>query len=346
VIGFHRERIGIFLLLIAIGLISVNVHKNMPIAMVTRMSLVSFLYWIGITGLATLTFRYRLRESVFFNVVVSCLVFVAICGIAQFLLQFVGIRMFSFRGTIPDTFLVESLYNVEIPLEGKFIKSNGFFLVEPSTFSQFMALGLICEWTGDKRPRYLALFLFSIFISASGTGWLVLGSFILYTAFTKQGKGLGIAFVFVLMLLTMFIVISFIFPTITDSLSGRMHEFNMQGTSGNERFVTPVLVIEQVFHVAPWAFFTGIGPGGADELAGITYLYAMNTPIKITLEYGIFGLLTYLILILWSDRTPRQSAVLLPSLVLLLIAGGNDHFPPILFPVLLITTIANLKENT
>jgi hypothetical protein len=174
---------------------------------------------------------------------------------------------------------------------------------------------------------------------------MVVGAFVLYTGFTKGGRGLWVALGFSFVCLVAFIVISFIFPAITDSLAGRIHEINMQGTSGNERFVTPILVMKEVLHAAPWAFFTGIGPGGVDSLAGITYVYDMNTPIKIILEYGVFELLLYLTLILWNHRTERQNAVLLPLLVLLLIAGGNEHFPPILYPVLLIATVANLMPR-
>jgi hypothetical protein len=237
-------------------------------------------------------------------------------------------------------------YNVEIPLGTSSItKSNGFFLVEPSTFSQFMALGLICEWLEQRRIWCIGLFLFGLFCSASGTGWLIVGAFVAYSALAMGGRGLKVAFIFSGACLIAFVAISFVFPAITDSLAGRTHEFGVQGTSGNARFVTPVLVLKQVMHVAPYALFTGIGPGGSESLAGITYEYAMNGPIKIALEYGIFGLLFYLTLIVWNRRTPRQNAVLIPALVLLLFAGGNEHFPPILFPVLLITTISNLKQE-
>jgi hypothetical protein len=345
ILSFDRKRVGIMLGLVGFGLIAVNLHKNMPIAMVTRISLVSFLYWLGITGFGSLRFTRRMDEGVFFSIVIRCLAFIAVCGMVAFLAQFAGIRIFSFKAFVPASLSMESLYNVEIPLGGSIIKANGFFLVEPSTFSQFMALGLICEWMQSRRVTYIALFLFAMFCSASGTGWMVVGAFVLYTGFTKGGRGLLVALGFCFVFLLAFVAVSFIFPAITDSLAGRIHEINMQGTSGNERFVTPILVMRQVLGAAPWAFFTGIGPGGVDSLAGITYVYDMNTPIKIILEYGIFELVLYLTLILWNQRTERQNAVLLPLLVLLLIAGGNEHFPPILYPVLLIATVANLAPR-
>jgi hypothetical protein len=345
VLSFDRHRVGIMLGLVGFGLIAVNLHKSMPVAMVTRISMVSFLYWLVITGFGALRFTRKMDERVFFRIVIGCLAFIAVCGLLAFFAQFAGVRIFSFKSFVPAPLSMEALYNVEIPLGGTIIKANGFFLVEPSTFSQFMALGLICEWMESRRPAYIALFLFAMFCSASGTGWMVVGAFLLYTGFTKGGRGLWVVLAFSCIFLLAFIVVSFIFPAITDSLAGRIHEINMQGTSGNERFVTPILVMEQVLHAAPWAFFTGIGPGGVESLAGITFVYDMNTPIKIILEYGVFELILYLTLILWNHRTERQNAVLLPLLVLLLIAGGNEHFPPILFPVLLMATVANLMPR-
>ncbi len=345
VVSFDRKRVGIMLGLVAFGLIAINLHKSMPIAMVTRNSMVSFLYWLVITGFGALRFTRKMDERAFFRIVIGCLAFIAVCGLIGFFAQFAGIRLFSFKPFVPASLSMEALYNVEIPLGGKIIKANGFFLVEPSTFSQFMALGLICEWLESRRPLYIALFLVSMFCSASGTGWMVVGAFILYTGFTKGGRELWVAIVFSCVCLLAFVVISFVFPAITDSLAGRINEINMQGSSGNERFVTPILVMEEVLHAAPWAFFTGIGPGGVESLAGITFVYDMNTPIKIILEYGVFELILYLTLIVWNHRTERQNAVLLPLLVLLLIAGGNEHFPPILFPVLLIATVANLMPR-
>jgi hypothetical protein len=345
VLSFDRKRVGIMAGLVGIALISVSLQKNMPIAMVSRNSLISLMYWLGVTGFSTLRFTKPMEERPFFNILIGCLAFIAVCGIGEFFAQFVGLRLFTFSGFVPARFSVETLYNVVIPLGSSFIKSNGFFLVEPSVFSQFMAVGLVCEWMERRRKLYIALFLFALFCSVSGTGWLVVGAFLVYNGLTKGGRGLWVAMILSCVCVIAFVAVSFIFPAITESLSGRVHEINMPGTSGNARFVTPFLVLRHVFGVAPYAFFTGIGPGGSDSLAGITYEYNMNTPTKVILEYGIFGLLMYVALLLCNRRTSRQTSMLPPILVLLLFAGAYEHFPPILFPVLLVVTVCNLKPE-
>jgi hypothetical protein len=57
------------------------------------------------------------------------------------------------------------------------------------------------------------------------------------------------------------------------------------------------------------------------------------------------GLAAYMALFLAADRTPRQSALLAPALMLFLFTGTYAQFPPILFPILLITSVARLRPT-
>ena len=77
----------------------------------------------------------------------------------------------------------------------------------------------------------------------------------------------------------------------------------------------------------------------------IPYVYHLNTPIKVLMEYGIFGLLLYLGLLTWGTRTKRQWTLLAPLMVLLLLTGGYHQFSPVLFAVLLIGTIAYVHQD-
>ncbi len=45
----------------------------------------------------------------------------------------------------------------------------------------------------------------------------------------------------------------------------------------------------------PWAIFVGAGAGASERLhTQLSYLYGINTPLKIALEYGLPGLGAYL----------------------------------------------------
>jgi hypothetical protein len=345
VLGLDRQRVVIMFGLLAVVMLSYGYSKNAPFAFVTKSSLMSMIYWLLITSFAVLRFSEPMDEKAFFRAVVRVLAFIAICGIAAFVLQFVGLTLFSFSTFLPEQFSFEPSYNVVIPIgDSSRFKANGLFLVEPSVFSQFMAIGLACEWVTERRPWLVGLFLFALFSAVSGTGWLAVGGFVAYIGLTSGSRGLAAAIAFSCVCILAFAAVGFFLPDVTETLTGRVGEFGAQGSSGNGRFVTPFLVSSYIFDLAPIAFFTGTGPGSADTFSVISYVYGLSTPIKILLEYGILALVAYLALIVANRRTPRQNAVTVPALVVFLFGGTYEHFPPLLFPILLITTVANLRE--
>jgi hypothetical protein len=343
VLTVERRRAACFCGLLAVALIASAMHYDVPLAFAPRISLNSLTYWLAITGFAIFRLREPMEEGRFFRIVNQWLGIVAIAGICEFIGQFVGLRLFSFTGLISPKLLIEHEYAVVIPLEGSgILRSNGFFLVEPSVFSQFMAVGIIIEWLCFRRLVRLGLFFAALLVSISGTGWLVLIAFLLQSAFTSGVRGslrmLGLATVGLLAL----VVANFVLPEVTGTLFGRVGEFSETGSSGYARFITPVMALSQVLHEAPWTFFTGLGPGAASNLL-LAFKYWLNTPVKVLLEYGVFGLIFYLSLLLVADRTRYQTALVLPLLVLLMFTGGYQEFSPILFPVLLITSVAFLR---
>ena len=90
----------------------------------------------------------------------------------------------------------------------------------------------------------------------------------------------------------------------------------------------------------------GAGAGASERLhTQLTYAYNINTPLKIAVEYGLPGLGAYFALFLAADRTPRQSALMLPAMMLFLFTGAYSQFAPVLFPILLITSVARLRPT-
>ncbi len=340
----ERRRMALYCGLCAVALFSVATQINLPLAMAPRMSLTSLYYWLAITAFAVLRFRHSVSETAFFRLVSLVLAALAVAGLVQFVLQFVGISFFSFVGVVPDQFLIEEQYNVTIPIDRGLNKSNGFFLVEPSVFSQFMAVGVVVEALYFRRAAFLALFFVALLSSMSGTGWMVVGSYIVVLAISAGRRGLIGAILLAAGCALAFAALSVALPDFADMMSGRVYEFTLPGTSGHERFVTPFLALQDLLNAAPWVSVTGVGPGASEQLM-IPYIYHLNTPVKVLMEYGIFGLMLYLGLLTWGTRTKRQATLLAPLMVLLLLTGGYHQFSPILFAVLLIGTVAFVHQD-
>jgi hypothetical protein len=72
----------------------------------------------------------------------------------------------------------------------------------------------------------------------------------------------------------------------------------------------------------------------------VPYLYNVNTPVKVFLEYGLPLLVMYLGLFFRGQRGAVQGALFVPLMLQFLFTGGYQQFPPVLFVVLLFVAIA------
>src|SRR5450631_543210 len=99
------------------------------------------------------------------------------CGIAQYCLQFVVNARFLFpvENFVPESFIVQH-YNKQAALAygSEVYRANGVFLLEPSFFSQVLAVAIVAELCTLGRASRLALFGIALLVSYSGTGMLVL----------------------------------------------------------------------------------------------------------------------------------------------------------------------------
>jgi hypothetical protein len=344
-LAFNRWRLACFLALslwILIGQVHLSTSISRFAADASPQSLAQFLI---LTSFATIAFGRPIAEERFFNLVSKCLALIAIAGLLQFVAQFAGLQLFSFRGLVPNALLFEDGYNLIIPFGiGSLIKSNGFFLLEPSIFSQFMALGIAVETLTSRRPRLLALFVAGLVVSGSGTGWLVLIAFVLSVAFGMGLRGIGIAAAVIVGFGIVGLILSVAAPDVIGAFSDRLGEISTQSTSGHLRFITPYWVAGDVLARDPMVALFGLGAGVSERLT-LPYEYDVNTPVKIVLEYGFPALIAYLGVLSMGAKTSVQRTLVFPSLVLLLLTGGYQQFPPVLFPILLIISIAKLEPS-
>lgn len=344
-VAFHRGRLVVFLLLLSCVLLGLAFHAALPGGAGSGLNVSSLAQFLLLTAFATLTFTEAVEEHAFFSLVTLLLVLVCVAGIGQFAAQFVGLRLFAFTGLLPDWMLFESTYNVAIPIGiGDFMKSNGFVLVEPSVFSQLMAIGLIIEALALRRLAFLGLFTAGLLLSFSGTGWIVLGAFVVGSAIGMGWRGLLIALGMTVLLMVALGFAALVAPDFAGALVGRVSEVSQPGTSGHLRFVTPFWMLHDVMSANPTAFLLGIGVGGSESLP-LPYEYDVNTPVKIVVEYGVPALFAYVLLFVVGQKTRIQLALVFPAVLLFMFTGGYQQFPPMVFFILLLTSVARLRHS-
>lgn len=341
---FDRRRLILFIALSALAMAGVAWHVTGAGQFGGgQMSYTSLAQFLLLTSFATLSFAEAVSEAAFFRLFTGVLALIGVAGALQFAAQIVGLRLFAFTGVLPDGILFEGIYNLQIPVGfGDLLKSNGFFLLEPSIFSQLMALGLMVEAVGPRRLAYFGVFVTGLFLSFSGTGWIVLATFLLGSTIGMGARG-GLISLRVAAAVLLAVGITAVFaPDALQSMAARFGEINTPGTSGHVRFITPFWLMSDVFGQGPGAALLGIG-GGASEALTLPYLYAVNTPVKVAVEYGIPAVFVYVLLFAVGQRTPAQLSLVLPALVLFLFTGGYQQFPPMVFVILLLVTVARLK---
>ncbi len=219
--------------------------------------------------------------------------FLAVCGIVQFFLQFVlGARLvFPIENFLPSSFLMTG-YNMQAPLSYgvNVFRSNGLFMLEPSVFSQVLAIALVAELCTRNRLLRLALLGFAIVVSYSGTGMAVLAVCLPFIVVLKRRWDL-----LMLGLVAILTLLAFGDALRLDFLLGRVGEFGSSGSSGFQRFVGGFYLFDQFLWDNPLRTLFGYGAGNFREYASRSaYPVAEMALFKLVFEFGVLGALAYL----------------------------------------------------
>lgn len=344
-LAIDRARLRIFGLFFTCLLIGAMLQAVVPNSFGVTPNAASLSQFALLTAFCVLTFTQPVGEIVFIAGASNILLVFAVAGILQFISQFAGLGLFAFTGLVPDRFLFESGYNLAIPVGiGDTLKANGFFLLEPSIFSQAMAFGVILESIGPRRAYSSAAFLVALVLSFSGTGWMVLAAFIVFSGARLGRRGLTAICVLIGLIVVVLVTAVVVLPDLGEVFMQRLAEFSEPGTSGNLRFVTPLRFVADVLAREPLAPFFGLGAGTSERIT-LPYAYNINTPIKIFVEYGLPALLLYIALFLRAERTRVQAALVAPALTLTFLTGGYQQFPAVLFPIFLLIVVARLEPQ-
>ena len=254
----------------------------------------------------------------------------AALGIIQYLAQFVGVKIFSFMLTMPalEPLLVERLFNYNpiLAYGSTIIRSNGFFLVEPSTFSQLLAVAVAIDLILFRRFLYLPLYGIAYIFSNSGTGLLILCvGLLIYAIFDFRNFGrLAVAGFAAAALIGLF---ALLLPDQFASIAGRADEVNASGSSGYARYVAQFDLIAR--YGGEMRSLIGWGPGALERADGYNP-GSSNPSLKLYFDYGLVGLLlfwTFFVNAIW-----RRELMLLPilSIVQFQLGGGSLLFTPLL----------------
>lgn len=269
--------------------------------------------------------------------------FICICGIAQYLGQFVGFRFVSFGDTFPalNPVLIERFFNSDavVAYGSHEIRSNGLFLLEPSGFSQLIVIAAVAEVAVLKRAKYIALYAAAYFVTFSGTGALSLIAAIALRSLSSV-KMLIRTILVVLVALAALLVAEWTRPDVVDRYAGRAMEFEQPGTSAYLRYVAQGIAWRELS--ADSTLVTGLGPGAFERHFVPKGMSATNPIIKFSSDYGMLVAGLWLVLFVRLYKTPRAPPLGVTVVAVAILGGGNELNPAFLMPMLILCAWSGL----
>ncbi|GAA4657877.1 hypothetical protein [Kineococcus glutinatus] len=218
------------------------------------------------------------------------MVFFAVVGVAQVLSQFAGVWSYVdyVEEALPPGFTFEG-YNTSYPIQygSSVIKANAFVFLEPSLFSQFLALALLSCLVRRARPWRVLALAAAMVCAVAGTGMLLLACGLVVLAVRRGGWWTARVAAAGAVAVTATLA-----TPLGEIILSRTSEATERNSSGSLRFVQPFQYIEATWAAKPSTALTGLGPGGADAAADAVFA-ATGLPLnfagapKLLLEYGV-----------------------------------------------------------
>jgi hypothetical protein len=201
-----------------------------------------------------------------------------------------------------------------IPLSpgSQIYKSNGFFLVEPSTFSEYLAISLILELLLYHRFARLVLVTLGLVLSYSGSGLVILACVLPFMLLVYRRFEL--------------VPLLFLVGAVGYFAAGALHldvfvmrasEVENANTSAYARYLGGFdLFAQYLWSSTPNALF-GMGAGAFEHGIHFRSFVAEVTWVKMPFEYGLVGAGIYFAFMFYCIYSTRQSIFLQSSLMIL-----------------------------
>ncbi len=279
---FDPGRLSLYLMVVAL-LWAMQIFGGDSFSM-NSMLLVTTLFFTMVVYVPVPAHRAGMALAFFLNLATL----LALCGIAQFLLQFVIGSRFAFpiEHFLPKDILIQH-YNYLNPLSygTNTYKANGVFLLEPSQFSQLIAVALVAELVTSNRLWRLVSFAVAMFVAYSGTGLMILAVCMPIVIISKRRWTLLLAAGPALIVLILF----------SDSLNldvfiNRAGEFSSTKSSAFGRFIGGFYAFDDWLWPDWRRAFFGYGAGSYADASANFVLTASEMPLnKIVFEFGLVG---------------------------------------------------------
>lgn len=281
-VRFHGGRLCFFsLLMVTLGGMQLF-HVHFSAKSFLFMAAVCFSYTLVVPRKND---RFPAAADVFLNVAL----FLSVCGIAQFLLQFVVGKQYAYpiENFTPKGFLVQGFnYLNALGFNSSIYKANGFFMLEPSFFSQLLAIGIVTELVTYQRMWRLVVLALGMIFSYSGTGILILACGLPVAMLTNRRLDFLLAFIGIAILCVVFAE-----QLRLDVFLNRMGEFSAgSGSSASIRFLSWIPLFKDKVFIDSIHALIGYGAGNFAFVASDTSeLVAEMMHSKIFIEYGLIG---------------------------------------------------------
>lgn len=220
---------------------------------------------------------------------------IASLGLLQYGIQFlIGPTLaFPIENFFPEAFKV-SKFNMQGYLEygSQVYRTNGVFMLEPSFFSQLLAVAVVVETVTRLRAWVLAVLLAGMVVSFSGTGLMLLAACLPCLAVAKRRWDLLAAGV--LLVAGVVALAALLDSPYLNVFFKRAGEFTATGSSGFARFVGGFYLFEQFLWPDVMRGLFGYGAGSLQQYqAKATWASGGNAFFKMIFEFGLVGGLAY-----------------------------------------------------
>ena len=212
---------------------------------------------------------------------------ISIFAIMQLISQLVINNFVDIRSLLPSYFLIKHYNTTYKPPVFNFYKSNGFFLLEPSFLSQYVAMAIIFESIFFQRMKYIFIYSAALLLSFSGTGIIMIIACVpliwrKLTRFIIKKKNYSVPVIIALSVLIVYLAPAFIMRIEAQSHIG--------DNSFTVRWIYPFIALR---YLTGMHFILGYGPGSETRYS-FPFFPNFTAILSVFFQYGLLGLILYI----------------------------------------------------